>query len=82
MSMKDYSAELLKMEGGTDRKTGGNRRRNHLAVPSPSPPALYCTQGGSRINPLPRTMDDPALFMPHLEFTQNLGLTQDVACLV
>ena len=39
------------------------------------PPALYCTQGGSRINPLPRTMDDPALFMPHLEFTQNLGLT-------
>ena len=20
-------------------------------------------------------MDDPALFMPHLEFTQNLGLT-------
>ena len=21
-------------------------------------------------------MDDPALFMPHLEFTQNLGLTQ------
>ena len=40
-------------------------------------PALYCTQGGSRINPLPRTMDDPALFMPHLEFTQNLGLTLD-----
>ena len=22
-------------------------------------------------------MDDPALFMPHLEFTQNLGLTQN-----
>ena len=21
-------------------------------------------------------MDDPALFMPHLEFTQNLGLTR------
>ena len=23
-------------------------------------------------------MDDPALFMPHLEFTQNLGLTPRV----
>ena len=33
-------------------------------------------KAASRINPLPRTMDDPALFMPHLEFTQNLGLTQ------
>ena len=23
-------------------------------------------------------MDDPALFMPHLEFTQNLGLTREI----
>ena len=37
--------------------------------------SLYCTQGGSRINPLPRTMNSP-LFTPHLEFTQNLGLTR------
>ena len=36
--------------------------------------ALYCAQGGSRIDPLPLTMNSD-LFSPRWEFTQNLGLS-------
>lgn len=50
-----------------------------VALPPPLtsiPASVYCAQGGSWINPLPLTMNS-ALFTPHLEFTQDLGLTHE-----